>query len=489
MRIRLVHTQSLFLLVAVLAAVLCTGALNAWNLRQGFAEFLAARDVERLEQFAVFVGRHAERLGGVEALKSQGPDLGEWLRRFAREQTPTPDHPPLPNVNANADASGSGATAIARPPLTEKGSAFRERVAIYTLDGQPLFEKTVPSDARLYVERAVRVRGEVQAWVRMRKLTSTSDAVEAHFLKSQYTSMAVVALVLLCVALVCARWASARWIRLLVEIQTATDRIAAGQFDVRLNDTRSDEIGDVMRNVNRMAYALQQLDESRRQWIADMSHELRTPLSVLRGEIDALADGVRPLNHAAVLSLREDALQLNLLVDDLHLLAMSDLNALPCYFEECDALDILHKTVDRFALRAQQRGLDIALEVTPLAACGVRWDSHRILQLWANLLDNSLRYTDAPGRVVVKLWLDADQVLMDIYDSAPSVSTQDLARVFEPLYRADVARSRHTGGSGLGLAICHAIVRAHRGSIEARASAMGGLHIHIALPRLVDNLL
>ena len=242
-----------------------------------------------------------------------------------------------------------------------------------------------------------------------------------------------------------------------------------------------------MRNINAMAQALAQLDAQRRRWIADISHELRTPLAVLRGEIEALVDGVRPLQPAAMVSLREEVLHLGALVEDLHLLAMSDLKALPCYFEEQDALALAQKVLQRFELRAQQLGLSLQLSAPQQDRVPVRWDGRRIEQLLGNLLDNSLRYTDAPGRVRLTLQIDAGDVLIDLEDSAPGVLAADAARLFEPLYRADAARSRHTGGSGLGLAICHAIVQAHGGVIVAAASELGGLRIRIRLPRLAGE--
>jgi two-component system sensor histidine kinase BaeS len=118
----------------------------------------------------------------------------------------------------------------------------------------------------------------------------------------------------------------------------------------------------------------------------------------------------------------------------------------------------------------------------------VRWDAKRIEQLVGNLLDNSLRYTDAPGQVVVRLRSgDKHKVVIEVQDSAPGVCRNDLLRIFEPLYRADVDRGRSTGGSGLGLAICEQIAKAHHGVIHARISALGGVLFHLELPRFGDE--
>jgi two-component system sensor histidine kinase BaeS len=331
------------------------------------------------------------------------------------------------------------------------------------------------------------VRGELVALARMFKLRVVSDDIDAKFLNSQYGGIVGVALALLVLALASAWWVARRWVRPLLAAQDATLRIAQGEFAIRLNPSRTDEIGDLMRNINAMAQALAQLDAQRRRWIADISHELRTPLAVLRGEIEALVDGVRPLQPAAMVSLREEVLHLGALVEDLHLLAMSDLKALPCYFEEQDALALAQKVLQRFELRAQQLGLSLQLSAPQQDRVPVRWDGRRIEQLLGNLLDNSLRYTDAPGRVRLTLQIDAGDVLIDLEDSAPGVPAADAARLFEPLYRADAARSRHTGGSGLGLAICHAIVQAHGGAITATASELGGLQVRIRLPRLAGE--
>jgi len=289
------------------------------------------------------------------------------------------------------------------------------------------------------------------------------------------------AVLLMLLAVAGAVWAGRRWLRPVRDVQHAARRVAQGAFDVRLAPHGNDELADLSRDINAMAASLQQLEASRRRWMAELSHEMRTPLAVLRGEVEALVDGVRPRTAQAMLSLQEEVARVTRLVEDFHQLAMSDLRALPCSFAPVKPADLLQDALARVQARAQAAGLQLALDAAgapPMA----QWDSQRVGQLLSNLLENSLRYTDAPGRIALQLRPgSAGQAVLSIDDSAPGVPTADHARLFEPLFRADASRSRRLGGSGLGLAICRAIARSHGGHIEAGTSPLGGLRVVVTL--------
>jgi two-component system sensor histidine kinase BaeS len=367
------------------------------------------------------------------------------------------------------------------PPPGGPGSGFGDRVALFDLAGRQLMGRPLRAGVDLPVERKLDLEGRTVAIVRLQPIVREADANEVRFLRTQYVGMAGVALLLLLTALGVAAWLSRQWARPLAAVQEATSRIANGELGVRVPLTRGDEIGDVVNNVNLMAESLQRMEGARRRWMADISHELRTPLTGLRGEAEALLDGVRPLTRAAVVSLHEDMLRLSALVDDLHLLAMADLHSLPCRLADTDAAELLRDTVRRFESRALAAGLKLSCRAMP-PHLPVLWDPARIEQLLGNLLENSLRYTDAPGHVEVALAIDGDQVRLSVADSAPGAAAADLARLFEPLYRADEARGRHNGGSGLGLAICEAIAQAHGGRMAAQRAALGGLLMTVVLP-------
>lgn len=487
MKLRIVHTQTLLLLSAVLLTVLCMGALNAWNLRNGFSEFLVSRDTERLENFANLVGARAEKAGGINALIAQGVDLENLFREFGQKQNPNAVKTLIPKISTDKNNS-----LFSPPPHpTTSIDAFKERVAIYNNSGQLILGSSVQSSSEPIITRPIDVKGEVIAQVHMIQLKPVPDDIESKFLTSQYQSILIVSGALLFIAFLLARWVARQWVQPLLEIQNFTKRIANGAFDNRLIDHRSDEIGDAMRNINQMAESLQKLETSRRRWIADMSHELRTPLTILRGEIDALVDGIIPTKTAALISLQEEVLHLNALVDDLHLLAMSDLRALPCYFEEIDALELVENLLERFSLRVEQENISLIFENRPAHSITVHWDKKRIEQLLGNLLDNSLRYTDAPGKIIFNLSQHEQNVMIQIQDTPPGLSHSDFDRIFEPLFRADLSRSRQSGGggggSGLGLAICQQIVQAHHGHISAAASVLGGVQLTIELPIALAN--
>jgi two-component system sensor histidine kinase BaeS len=166
------------------------------------------------------------------------------------------------------------------------------------------------------VERPVRVNGQPVALARMRPAPIERSGAEKRFLADQYTLIVAVGLGLMVLALLTAIWLARRWTRPLAAVLDATQRLARGELTVRLADGpalagRGDEIGDVVRNVNRMAEGLQTLEGARRRWLADISHELRTPLTVLRGDIEALHDEVRPLRHEAVVVLHEEVMRLS----------------------------------------------------------------------------------------------------------------------------------------------------------------------------------
>ena len=366
------------------------------------------------------------------------------------------------------------------PPQSPYG--LGQNVDLLDANRDPIYmRRRPPEPGAVPVERTIAVGERTAGWLRLWPLQRVNRPEDVAFLRAQYVRLAWGAGGLVLLMLLVAPLVARRVTRPLSRIAAATERIAQGDLDVDLPTTRRDEIGTLMRNVGSMADALARLEQTRRQWIAEIAHELRTPLTVLRAELEALAVGVRQLNAAAVVSLQEETRHLTRLVDDLHQLALADLDALPCTMGPVDLAGIAQRVGDRFRAQAEQKGLRLELQL-PSRPVPLQADGQRLEQLLANLLQNSVRYTDAPGRVVVRVDARAGAAVLVVEDSAPGVTAAECERLFDPLYRADKARSRKNGGSGLGLAICRAIVHAHGGKIAASPSALGGLAMTSTLP-------
>ena len=473
---RLAHSLSLLLVGISLLTIVTMGSLVAWNLQRGFNDYLQAREAHRLNRFAERLQAQLDNASPLESVRWQRA-LNGALRDFGTSEwsgSAPPHLQPLPPDNKRENAPGG------HPPLPGGPEGFGGRMALYSPEGVLLAGRLMTTrDA--YLEAPVRRDGQVVALARLRKPEAAPDAVDTSFIARQHIGIGGVALLLIVVAGVLGHFAATRWVGPLLAVQGSTMRIANGQPHVPLDETRPDEIGDLMRNVNHMAASLQKLEVARRRWIAEISHELRTPLTVLRGEIEALTDGVRPLSMGAVHSLREEVMRLSRLVSDLHTLAMSDLGALIFRAMDVEPREVVQAAYRRAADRAMRAGHELTVSLpSHLPGCRAVWDGQRIAQLLDNLLNNSIHHTHAPGRISLMLNCSTDEAVLTIEDSAPGVTAEELDQIFEPLYRADQARSGE--GSGLGLAIAKAIVEAHHGRMEASLSPLGGLRMVVVLP-------
>lgn len=259
-----------------------------------------------------------------------------------------------------------------------------------------------------------------------------------------------------------------------------THRLAAGDFSTRVTATSSDELGRLAQDFNQLASTLERNQQMRRDLMADISHELRTPLAVLRGELEAIQDGVRKFTPDSITSLQAEVATLTKLVDDLHQLSMSDEGALAYQKTSVDIITLLEVAAGAFRERFASRGLSIKVSLPESAM--IFGDGDRLMQLFNNLLENSLRYTDSGGQLLISASQSGQRLILDFADSGPGVSDQQLERLCERFYRAEGSRNRASGGSGLGLAICVNIVAAHGGSLRADHSPFGGVSIKVELP-------
>lgn len=260
-----------------------------------------------------------------------------------------------------------------------------------------------------------------------------------------------------------------------------THKLAAGDFSTRVPANSSDELGRLAKDFNQLASTLEKNQQMRRDLMADISHELRTPLAVLRGELEAIQDGVRKFTPESVTSLQAEVATLTKLVDDLHQLSMSDEGALAYQKSAVDIISLVEIAADAFRERLASRGLTLNLALSAENAT-VFGDPDRLMQLFNNLLENSLRYTDSGGQVLIRTALDVQNIVLEFADSGPGVTDEQLARLCERFYRTEGSRNRASGGSGLGLAICANIVTAHGGKLNVGHSPFGGVSIKVELP-------
>jgi two-component system sensor histidine kinase BaeS len=481
MRLRIAHQLSLLLAAAVVLAVLLVGGLSVWNLHSGFVDYLRLRDDEQFSRFVQLVERRAAADPSMDWLRGDRGAMRELIDEFNDGRLP--GAPPRPPDRPPPRPDDMDHPPHRPPPPPAAAGNLAERVVLRDASGNWLAGRPQAPDTKRTV-RAIKVNGREVAYAEL-SAEPEPDGMDAHFLQRQYTGLALAGLATIAVALLVAWRVAGRWSRPLRNLQLATQRIANGEQAVQIPTAETAgalEIDQLTADVNAMAVALAAADESRRHWIAQIAHELRTPLSVLRGELESIEDGARQPSPEVMTSLREEVAQLTRLVDDLHTLAVADLGQMPCHFINGDANEALQRMTRRYETRASQHGLTLMVEGAdqPIRVC---WDFGRIEQLLSNLLENSLRYTAAPGRIEVRWQAQAGMLQLTVQDTKPGVATQHLSKLFDPLFRVDTARTRSgQHGSGLGLAIVRAIAQAHRGHVEASPSGLGGLAMRVELP-------
>ncbi|GHC15122.1 two-component sensor histidine kinase [Kushneria pakistanensis] len=326
--------------------------------------------------------------------------------------------------------------------------------------------------------RELKLDGEPIGQLGYRAPDGIITSIDKIFLHRQLRNLGIITGAMLLTSLLLASglaWWLGRRIR---DMAQATQAIAHGDYTLRLRARGKDELSRLSSDINALARGLEHNRQSRQQWVADIAHELRTPLAILRGEIEAMQDGVRALDQRSLQSLAQEVSHLNRLIEDLRLLAQSDAHTLEAPLEHIDLSAQLHQQLEESREWLAERGIILTLDITPHLF--IQGAPHRLRQLWHNLLSNTQAYTNAPGLLHVTLKRQGHKAVVIWEDSAPGVAPAQQHRLTERLFRVDDSRSRRHGGSGLGLAIASALVRLHGAQMTPAPSPLGGLRWHMS---------
>ncbi|WP_077001063.1 ATP-binding protein [Variovorax sp. KK3] len=508
---RLTLTRKIFFALATLLVLLLliSAGFSIFALQRGLGPYVAEIEIRRMDWLAQLLQKHYVangnwdrlrdneeqwrrlQMGDVGLPKSEGREgddarLPPWYARSPRPDNGEPPGPP-PQLELLPRRYMHPAPPWLFAGLREAPDSIYRRLGVIDAQGRQVVGAAVDRDtaAHLPIRRANLVVGELV----LAPIEGIESEADRAFVARQSGFIALTGLAGLVLALVLSWLLARRWLSPIDALTQGAQDVARGRLGTRVQVQGSDELALLGRTFNDMAERLDTADASRRAWLADVAHELRTPLAAMRAEIEALQDGVRTFDDRTALRLHRQVMRLNQLVDDLRSSMrgpQSEALTRTTVFPLAVLKETLAATRDRFA----KRRIDVdAAAVDALAAASqpmVEGDAHRLHQVFMNLLDNTLAYTDEGGLLRIGAAVEgsagAQRLVLRFDDSAPGVAAHELPMVFERLFRADGSRSRELGGSGLGLSICRAMVEAHGGEIDAAASPLGGLRIVLWLP-------
>ena len=290
----------------------------------------------------------------------------------------------------------------------------------------------------------------------------------------------IVSLALLVGAVLLARFGF-RTFRSVREFVVSTERLSQGDYSARVSDSASPLYRPVVHSFNQMADRLETADEHRRRLLADLGHELRTPLTIIRGELEAIADGVRPLDDDRVRILLDDVSGMEHLLDDLKTLSTAEAGVLQLDREPTDMVQLASQVVERFINEAVSIGIELTVaDAAEGASLEADVDRRRIGEVLTNLVANALRVTGPNGTITLSVKPDLlngeAAVRIDVADTGPGIAPDQLEAVFDRFQKGSDSQ-----GSGLGLTISREIVHAHGGTIEITSNPGVGTTITVRL--------
>jgi two-component system sensor histidine kinase BaeS len=256
----------------------------------------------------------------------------------------------------------------------------------------------------------------------------------------------------------------------------AAGALADGDYTVRVEPDGSAAIRPVARSFNDMACRLERADEERRRLLADLGHELRTPLTVVRGEVEAMLDGVHEPDSDHLELLLEEVTVMERLIEDLRTLSLAEAGALALHPEPTDVADLVADVLDAHRRTASAGG--IALDWDVAADVGeVVLDPVRIREVLTNLTVNAIRAMPDGGKLTVTGYVEADALALAVVDTGTGIDADEVGLVFDRFRKGSVST-----GSGLGLTISRDLVEAHGGTIMMDSTPGTGTTVTVALP-------
>jgi len=456
---------STILLVVVIMAVAVR-----YSFYYGFLGYINRVEIERLDFLANTIANEYQKNGDWKFVKFK---RGMWHRLI------------LSHLRAhNSDSNDLQIPGEAEPEQSLDLTDLGLRISL--LDSDKSFvagnrQYDAQSDAVL---KPIISDGNIVGWLSIMPSTELMDTIDIQFKEQQYNTAVVISIISIFFAAAIAVLLSSSYLSPVRRLVVAMRALIAGNYNTRITITNVDEIGQLQKDFNSLANTLEKNEKSRHQWIADISHELRTPMSILLGEVEAIQDGVRQLNSQSVKSLHSEIIRVNQLIEDLYHLSMSDIGALDYRKSELELTEILDDVLSTFNDKIHNKNLRAKVSIKDCAPVMVLADSQRLYQLFANLMQNTLRYTNPNGQFEIKCESDSNFVTVHWQDSEPGVPDHVIDRLFERLFRAEESRSRASGGAGLGLSLCKNIAEAHDGQITVQHSPLGGLWFQVKLPIL-----
>jgi two-component system sensor histidine kinase BaeS len=256
----------------------------------------------------------------------------------------------------------------------------------------------------------------------------------------------------------------------------AAGALADGDYSARVEPDGSAAIRPVARSFNDMAGRLERADDERRRLLADLGHELRTPLTVVRGEIEAMLDGVHDPDPDHLELLLEEVTVMERLIEDLRTLSLAEAGALALHPEPTDLRDLVGDVLD--AHRRTAAAGRISVETHLADDVGeVVLDPVRIREVLANLIVNALRAMSGGGTLEISARVDADTVILEVVDTGTGIDPDEVDRVFDRFRKGSTST-----GSGLGLTISRDLVAAHGGTIAMQSTPGAGTTVTVELP-------
>ena len=253
------------------------------------------------------------------------------------------------------------------------------------------------------------------------------------------------------------------------EVAKMSVNLSKGYFETQSSiKTNLLELEELQKSVNILAGKLKYQDTLRRRLVSDISHEIRTPLNILQNNLEAMIDGVYPVTTEKLYDLNEEVIRFGKLISSLNMLNEFETESTKLTYETIYLDEFIPEICKDFYLDAEKKNISFYYRIQPNYKYLMTGDKNQLKQVFINLFSNAIKFTEQDGRVLVTLYENGKNIVVEVCDNGMGIQDEDLPHIFERLYRGDMSRQQ-IEGNGIGLTIVKNILQLHNAVINVES--------------------